>query len=87
MKNWGSSSTHLIRFNAADLDPIYLVFKIEYIIFKKFCSLCTCKPNKKKRCVSGNGSENFSRIGTHIFFSGNKYNFMHFERHFPYQNT
>ena len=43
-------------------------------------------PNKKNKCVSGNGSENF-RQGRHtyfliIFFSGKKYNFMHFESAF-----
>ena len=27
------------------------------------------------------------RVGTHIFFSGKKYNFMQFERHFPFQNA
>ena len=25
------------------------------------------RPNKKNKCVSGNGSENLGRIGTHIF--------------------
>ena len=66
------------------------------------------RQNKKNKCVSGNGSENF-RLGpgTHIllyiFFRfsgkniiicilkgillGKKYNFMHFERHFAFQNA
>ena len=47
-------------------------------------------PNKKK-CVSGNMSENF-RYGRHTFILKKKilekkYNFMHFERHFAFQNA
>ena len=36
-------------------------------------------------CVLGNGSEILGRESTHIFFSGKKYNFMHFERLLPYK--
>ena len=35
-----------------------------------------------KKCVSGNGSENFRS-----FFLESKYNFMHFERFFAFQNA
>ena len=37
------------------------------------------------------GLKNLGRVGTHIFlivfFSGKKYNFMHFKRHFAFQNA
>ena len=39
------------------------------------------------------GLKILGRVGTHIFFfliiffSGKKYNFMHFERHFAFQNA
>ena len=47
-------------------------------------------PNKEM-CVLGNGSESL-RLGRHsqflmFFFSGKIYNFMHFERHFAFQNA
>ena len=34
------------------------------------------------------GLKILGRVGTHIIFNdlGKKYNFMHFERHFPFQN-
>ena len=37
------------------------------------------------------GLKSLGRVGTHIFFkyffSGKLYNFMHFERHFAFQNA
>ena len=51
------------------------------VLFKVL--LIFIRPNEKNKCVSGNRSENLGRVGTHIFFiffSGEKYNFMHFER-------
>ena len=44
----------------------------------------------KKKCVLGNRSEILGKVGAHIFsifFSGKKYNCMHFERHFNFQNV
>ena len=45
--------------------------------------------NTTTTTVSGNGSEILGRVGTHIFFQvlWKKYNFMHFERHFTFQNA
>ena len=41
----------------------------------------------KIKCVSGNESDNF-RLGRHTFFLKKKtHNFMHFERHFAFQNA
>ena len=39
-------------------------------------------PNKKISVFRVMGLKILGRVGTHIFFSGKKYNFMHFERHF-----
>ena len=38
-----------------------------------------------KKCVSGNRSENFRWVGTHIFFFWKKYNFVHFEGMLPFK--
>ena len=49
------------------------------------------KLRQKKLCVFGvTGLKILGRVGTHIFFyffSGEKYNFMHSERHFAFQNA
>ena len=45
------------------------------------------QPKFKNKCVSGNTLKILGRLGTHIFFSGKKYNFIHFERHFAFQNA
>ena len=44
----------------------------------------------KNKCVSVTGLNFLGRIGTHIFFIYfvlEKYNFMHFERQFAFQNA
>ena len=45
--------------------------------------------NKKISVFQVIGLEILGRVGTHIFFYflGKKYNFMHFERHFAFQNS
>ena len=40
----------------------------------------------KKISISGNACENF-RLGRQTFFFWKKYNFMHFEKHFAFQNA
>ena len=50
------------------------------------------RPNKKIRVFRATGLKISGRVGAHIpffnyFFSGKKYNFMHFERHFAFQNA
>ena len=54
-----------------------------------FCRLYFLRPNKKNKCVLGNGSENFRHtyIFFIFFFSGKKYNVMHFERQIAFQNA
>ena len=48
-------------------------------------------PNKKISVFRVTGLKILGRVGTHIllifFISGKKYNFMHFERHFAFQNA
>ena len=43
----------------------------------------------KNKYFSSNGSENFSRVGTHTLKKKiwKKYDFMHFERHLAFQNA
>ena len=56
------------------------------LIFSKYC--LKLRPNKKNKCVSGNGSDNFRYIFfLTIFFLVKKSNDMHFERHFAFQNA
>ena len=49
-------------------------------------------PNKKS-LFGVTGLKILGRVGTHVFFcfcffkSGKKYNFMHFERHYAFQNA
>ena len=47
------------------------------------------RPNTKISVFRVTGLKILSRVGTHIFvyfiFLENKYNFMHFERHFAFQ--
>ena len=50
------------------------------------------RPNKKISVFWIMGLKTLGKVGTHnfiiiIFYSGKKYNFMHFERHFPFQNA
>ena len=48
------------------------------------------KPNKKISVFQVTGLKFLGRVGTHVFlvfFSWKKYNFMHFERHFAFQNA
>ena len=45
------------------------------------------RPNKKLRVFRVIGLQILGRVGTHIFVSRRKYNFMHFERHFAFQNS
>ena len=50
------------------------------------------KPNKKISVFQVTGLKNLGRhvfllIFFLMFFSGKKYNFMHFERHFAFQNA
>ena len=47
-------------------------------------------PNKKRSLFRVTGLKIFGTVGTHIFFLFfllKKYNFMHFERHFAFQNA
>ena len=49
------------------------------------------RPNKKISEFRVTGVKILGRVGTNIFFyhlfSGKKYKFMHFERHFAFQNS
>ena len=46
------------------------------------------RPYKKISMFQVTGLKILGRVGTHILciFSGKKYNFIHFERHFTFQN-
>ena len=41
----------------------------------------------KNKCVSVNGSKILGRVGHKLSFLKNKFNFMHFERYFAFQNA
>ena len=45
------------------------------------------RPNKKISVFRVTDLKILGRVGTHNFFSGKKYNFMRFERHFAFQNA
>ena len=49
------------------------------------------RPNKEINVFQVTGMKILGRVGTHIFFffffQEKKYNFMHFERHFIFQNA
>ena len=47
--------------------------------------LLEIEPIKKISVFWVSGLKIISRVGTHIFFSGKKYNVMHFERHLPFK--
>ena len=45
------------------------------------------RPNKEISVFRVTGMKRLGRVGTHIFFSGKIYNFMHFERRNAFQNA
>ena len=75
------------------MDPAYSVLNGLYCTcIRKFTSLLEpCArfqigPNKKISVFRVMGLKILGRVGTHIF-SRKKYMFMHFERHFAFQNA
>ena len=52
---------------------------------KKKANFVMLRPNKK--CVSGNGYEKFTYYFYLFFILEKIHNFMHFERHFAFQNA
>ena len=61
-------------------------------VFMKLNRIYVMLGQIKNKCVSGNESENFKQCRYTCFFLKfvfleQKYNFMHFERHFAFQNA
>ena len=56
-------------------------------IKKSSVLLFQIRPNKKISVFRVTGLKILGRVGTHIFFLENIHNFMHFERHFTFQNA
>ena len=54
---------------------------------KNYLKIFCFRKNKKISVFQVTGLKILDRVGTHIFFLEKIYNFMHFERHFAFQNA
>ena len=81
----GLDSDQERHFVSPDLGPNWLQ------LISTYQQTTKVRPNKKISVFRVTGLKILGRVGTHIFFiiffSGNKNNFMHLERHFIFQNA